>query len=344
VKRPGRLTVDAVHAYLVNAIARQSGVPSSVVEIHAPLAVYPMDSLGQATLVLQFSDWLGWRLEPQTVQHYPTIDELARYVVQADDEQHAGRTSGSSASSVVQHALQRASGMLKVFSLVPKKPGISDGQFLRHWRDVYAPMVLPIPGVRRYVQNHRLPQSVPGIPSPPYEGVSETWFDNLEAFSAAQRSEYREALRRDEPNFIDTTSDRIALFTRENVVLAGPEMAKDTPVVKLLGLAKRKPGMSVAEFQDYWRARHAPLVLRTPHLLRYVQGHVLPELYELSTPPAYDGVTELWWSDLAKFQEAWASPEMREQRNDACHLFDAGSTMMLVEEVRVIWPQPGGRG
>ena len=90
-KRPRLLPVEAVHAYLVNAIARQTGVPSSEIEIHAPLGIYPIDSLGQANLVSQFSDWLGWSLEPAIALRYPTIDELARYVVQADEEQSASR-------------------------------------------------------------------------------------------------------------------------------------------------------------------------------------------------------------------------------------------------------------
>jgi len=97
--------------------------------------------------------------------------------------------------------------------------------------------------------------------------------------------------------------------------------------------------MSVAEFQDYWRNRHAPLVPRTPHLLRYVQCHVLPETYESDTPPAYDGVAELWWPDLAKFQESWASPELQvEQFNDTRNFVGSGSAALLAEEVRVIWP------
>jgi uncharacterized protein (TIGR02118 family) len=98
--------------------------------------------------------------------------------------------------------------------------------------------------------------------------------------------------------------------------------------------------MKVAEFQDYWRNRHAPLVPRPPHLLRYVQCHVLPELYESDTPPPYDGVAELWWPDLVKFRESWASPEMQvEQFSDTRNFIDGENMVaLLAEEVRVIWP------
>jgi uncharacterized protein (TIGR02118 family) len=88
-------------------------------------------------------------------------------------------------------------------------------------------------------------------------------------------------------------------------------MAKDTAAVKGLFLVKRKPGMSVAEFQDYWRTKHAPLVPRTPHLLRYVQCHVLPETYDSDTPPTYDGVAELWWPDVENLNSPGCHPNSK---------------------------------
>jgi uncharacterized protein (TIGR02118 family) len=207
--------------------------------------------------------------------------------------------------------------MIKSFALLPKKPGISDEQFHNHWRGIHAQLALRITTLRRYVQSHRIAEPIPGFAATP---------------------EYVEGAFKDEPNFIDVAG-LIRLATRENVVVAGPAIAKDTKCVKGLFLVKRKPGMSVAEFQDYWRNRHAPLVPRTPHLLRYVQCHVLPETYESDTPPAYDGVAELYWQDVARFRESWASPELQvEQFNDVRNFVGPGSVAFLAEEVRVIWP------
>jgi uncharacterized protein (TIGR02118 family) len=230
--------------------------------------------------------------------------------------------------------------MIKVFALLPKKPDISNEQFHRHWREVHAPLALRIKTLKRYVQSHRLPPPIPGFSASPYEGVAEVWFDSVETATGLRTNpDYLEGAYKDEPNFIET-SGLTFLLTRENVVVPGPAFAKDTSAVKGLFLVKRKPGMSVAEFQDYWRTKHALLVPRTPHLLRYVQCHVLPEMYESDTPPAYDGIAELWWPDLAKFQESWKSPELQvEQLNDARNFVDGtGSTALLAEEVRVIWP------
>ena len=229
--------------------------------------------------------------------------------------------------------------MVKCFALLTKKSGISDEQFHRHWREVHAPLAVRITSLRRYVQSHRIPQQLSGFPPPPYEGAAEVWYDNLEAaLQMRTKPEYLEGAFRDEPNFIE--QPKLAwLATRENVVVAGSPMAKDALTVKGLFVVKRKPGMSVAEFQDYWRNRHAPLVPRTPHLLRYVQCHVLPEMYESDTPPAYDGVAELWWPDLARFKESWASPALQvEQLADARNFIGEGSCAFLAQENRVIWP------
>jgi uncharacterized protein (TIGR02118 family) len=224
--------------------------------------------------------------------------------------------------------------MVKCFALITKKPGISDEQFHSHWRGIHAQLALRITSLRRYVQSHRLPGLTASFPASPFDGAAEVWFDDLNAALQMRESpEYLEGAYKDEPNFIDQPALRW-LATRENVVVAGAPMAKGAKCVKGLFL------VSVAEFQDYWRTKHAPLVPRTPHLLRYVQCHVLPETYESATPPAFDGVAELWWPSVEKFTESWASPELQvEQLNDAKKFVDGQNTVaFLAEENRVIWP------
>jgi uncharacterized protein (TIGR02118 family) len=228
--------------------------------------------------------------------------------------------------------------MIKVFYLIAKRPDISEKQFHRHWREVHAPLALKIRGLHRYVQSHRITHPGFGL-SCPYDGVAEVWFDSLEAARKMRESrEYLEGAFVDEPNFIDT-SRLTWIATQENAVVAGPPVAKDTPSVKALFFPKRKPGLSVAEFQTYWRTRHAAIVPKTPGLLRYVQCHVLPETYAEGIP-TYDGVAELWWPELASAERAAESPEFRvEQLNDARQFVDVEHLEGFVaEENRVIWP------
>ena len=166
--------------------------------------------------------------------------------------------------------------MIKGFALIPKRPDVSDEKFHTHWRTIHADLALRILALRRYVQSHRIPSQVPGFAASPYEGAAEIWFDDLAtAQGLKDNPDYLEGAFKDEPNFIDVPRLTF-LNTRENVVVAGPQLAKDAPGIKGLFLVKRKPGLSVAEFQDYWRNKHAPLVPKTPGLRHYVQLPCLP--------------------------------------------------------------------
>ena len=42
-------------------------------------------------------------------------------------------------------------------------------------------------------------------------------------------------------------------------------------MVKLVVCVKRKPGMAVEEFHDYWRTQHGSLVKGIPGLRRYIR-------------------------------------------------------------------------
>ncbi len=78
-------------------------------------------------------------------------------------------------------------------------------------------------------------------------------------------------------------------------------------MIRLEFALRRKPGMSRAEFQQYWRDEHGPLVAKHSSALsihRYIQLHTLddPINEQLAAArggmePPYDGVAELWWTD-----------------------------------------------
>ena len=90
-------------------------------------------------------------------------------------------------------------------------------------------------------------------------------------------------------------------------------------MIRLTYLLRRKPNMSRAEFQKYWREQHGPLVASYAHtlnVLRYVQVHTLEETpaRQQSDPrnpmeEPYDGVAELWWFRREDMVTANESPE-----------------------------------
>jgi uncharacterized protein (TIGR02118 family) len=79
-------------------------------------------------------------------------------------------------------------------------------------------------------------------------------------------------------------------------------------MLKLIYCLRRKPDMSLEEFQRYWREVHAPLVAERAEVLgvkRYIQAHttlpeVIPALQERNggSPAPYDGVAEIWVETL----------------------------------------------
>lgn len=77
-------------------------------------------------------------------------------------------------------------------------------------------------------------------------------------------------------------------------------------MIRLEFALRRKPGMSRAEFQEYWRRVHGPLVAKhstTLNIHRYIQLHTLDDPINAGLAsarggmePEYDGVAELWWT------------------------------------------------
>ena len=78
---------------------------------------------------------------------------------------------------------------------------------------------------------------------------------------------------------------------------------------KILLFMKRKPGMSVEAFRDYYENRYVPLALnnssgRDTGVVRYVRRHLDPLPHAetgTNVELPYDVVTELWFDDEATF-------------------------------------------
>lgn len=122
-------------------------------------------------------------------------------------------------------------------------------------------------------------------------------------------------------------------------------------MIKLIFCLRRRAGLSRAEFQAYWRERHAPLVAEVAPVLRirrYVQSHslddprlVAPTAARGTTVPGYDGVAELYWDsveDLAAAGEGAAGRDAgRRLLEDERTFIDlANSPLFWVREHAVI--------
>ena len=91
-------------------------------------------------------------------------------------------------------------------------------EFSRYWHQVHGPIGRRIPGLRRLVQSHLVPQP-PDMGPPDFDGMAELWFDDVSALQVARRSPAGRASTADEVNFIDET--RTAVFVTEEQEIPG---------------------------------------------------------------------------------------------------------------------------
>lgn len=69
---------------------------------------------------------------------------------------------------------------------------------------------------------------------------------------------------------------------------------------------KRRPGMTLEEFRDYYETRHAPLALQegsnmARYIRRYIEPQPNPDTGKDGELP-YDVITELWFTDENTFR------------------------------------------
>lgn len=79
----------------------------------------------------------------------------------------------------------------------------------------------------------------------------------------------------------------------------------DKKIHKILLFMKRKPGMSVEAFRDYYETKHAPLCAQSStNLQRYIRRFIEPKPHPETGPNdemEFDVITELWCKDEASF-------------------------------------------
>ena len=110
--------------------------------------------------------------------------------------------------------------------------------------------------------------------------------------------------------------------------------------VKLVVLLKKKPGMSFADFQNYYETKHSKFIRLIPRVQRYFRRylHPFPGSSSAETPQEqpFEVITELWFKsreDLEFAMERNASPEVAEiLAEDEEHLFIRSQARLFVVE------------
>ena len=216
---------------------------------------------------------------------------------------------------------------------------MSVAEFQRYWLDVHAVRYAAmIPQIRRYLIDTVIPFGAAGEPAP-WDGVAEIWLaDEQEQIASLQTPEFLQA-RQDEPRWAAFWRT-VVLDTDAHEVLGGPDQVLEPAGVKLILLAKRAAGVSLAEFRQRSLSKHADLVGEIPGLRRYLQGHTRDGAYGVGEA-VLDGAYQLWFDDQEALQRALSSPQFARAEEDLMSFVVPRYVhRLVVAEHWVIGPQP----
>ena len=106
-------------------------------------------------------------------------------------------------------------------------------------------------------------------------------------------------------------------------------------MVKLVVYFKRRAGMEVEPFQEYWRTRHAEVVRGLPGIRRYAQSHTLLAGYRRGEP-AFDGIAEVWFEDVDAIRALDGTDALRAVQEDEARFIDRSTMRTLVTDEHLI--------
>ena len=105
--------------------------------------------------------------------------------------------------------------MVKAIFISSRRPGLTLEEFSTRLAAPHGALVTELPGLRRYVQTHALPESyaLTGVFAPTHDACSELWFDDYHAWKTALASRQWSAI-------VDSGEK---LFARPSAYLIGRE-------------------------------------------------------------------------------------------------------------------------
>jgi uncharacterized protein (TIGR02118 family) len=215
--------------------------------------------------------------------------------------------------------------MIKLITLLKRKPGISVQAFQEHWLNIHGPLAGKAPGLQRYVQSHALVQGY-RKGDLLFDVIDERWFASPEVMQAFSKSPEAEAAVGDAATFLDCS--------RTVVMRVDVFVIKDGPIpenaVKNIEFVNRRPGMAVPAFQHYWREIHGPIASRIPVIRRYEQNHLASSAYAEYAAPPYDGLAVTWFDSTADMRRGTATPAYAATRLDEANFLPPGHLPIII--------------
>jgi uncharacterized protein (TIGR02118 family) len=204
-------------------------------------------------------------------------------------------------------------------SFLKRRADLQRPAFFDWWLNQHAPLVVKIPGLRRYhVSTVAVPQD--GA----FDGVAELWFDDAAALATGFAGEAGKSAR----------ADGAAHTSRTERLHVAEYLFVDTgtgPRFKLVAALKRRADLDRAAFKTWWLEQHAPLVVAFPELARY-QVNLVPAGEEEGFA---DGVAEVYFNDLESLLRIIASPQVKTVQQDSV-VHSAAINRLLVQQHSIL--------
>lgn len=189
--------------------------------------------------------------------------------------------------------------MIKLVTLLKRRPTMTRGEFEDRWLNVHAPMAAVFPGLRGYVLSFSIQ---PGEPDA--DGVAQLWFDDR---AGAQRSYASEVGRNGSHDASSNLSRRDHLLVSER--WAGAPETQSAKSYKLMIGYRRAEGTHRAEFVEFFRGLDAEMLqsalgsqvvrLCVDEAGQQLNSGVEGNLELIHRDAVFDGIVEAWYDDEA---------------------------------------------
>jgi len=117
-------------------------------------------------------------------------------------------------------------------------------------------------------------------------------------------------------------------------------MTEQLPGVVRMGMIRRIPSLTPAEFSDHWKGPHGTIASHIPNLKRYHQNHAFAPLAIRDLPDRWflDGLSELWFDDIETMLRSIGSPQYAPLAQDTPTVMTMPGLIAGVQEVVVAGP------
>lgn len=113
-------------------------------------------------------------------------------------------------------------------------------------------------------------------------------------------------------------------------------------MIKTQLLVKRKSGMTLDAFTDYWMSAHVPITAKIGGVKRQTISIIRPEFHRSETP--WDGLANIWWESADELESAKKSDAYGAMIADEPNFIDLSfGSPLIVYEINPVAPkQPPG--